>query len=197
MRPFLLALLVVLASAPHVGSTPATVVAVLEDGTRDVTVTDTGRFAVALPETDVRRVTFAHADGDLVIVLDVVDLAHRLPAGPEESYGFMLYTVPGPGVVIVADWYASLGGPLYRMTTWPPPACATCPREEPTTLMLTGTWDLDASRVTVRAPLTAFADDLRDLRVLAATSAKGPGPLAALGSDVVPDNGRGIDVPVR
>lgn len=194
MRTLLVALLVALAAAPPAGGTPPRVVAVLEDGAHDVTLTDHGALAVAFPHTDVRRATFTLADDDLVIELDVTDLAYRVPGAPEESYGFMLYTVPGPHVVIVADWYAGHGA-SYRLLVWPEPACPAC--GDPALHLLDGAWDLEASRVTVRVPVAHLPGDLRDLRMFSASSLSDAPVLGGLGVDLAPDRGTGIDVPIR
>lgn len=190
--------------APGVAGTPGRLVAAMEDGRQDVTLTDAGHLAVAVPEVDVTRVAFTLTDDALVVGLDVADLAHRTDAN--EATGFVVYAGPSGewrSVAVLASWVPSPEGgwPVFSLYLWPEPACATCAPAPATTMRLDGAWDADASRVTVDVPRAPFTEGLRDVRVLAVANPDAPLvgsvglPRLAL-ADLVPDHGAGVDVPM-
>ena len=184
--------------APVASSDGAAVVAVLDDGTREVTFTHDGNVALAVPEIDVTRATFSHMGDDLVVVLDVVDLGGRVVEDGRNPHSF--YVVSGPTadwrvVGIVAQYVDMTQRAWFTLFLWPHGECPTCAPGRATIVDLAGTWDEDSSTVTVHVPRAYFTDALRDVRVTAVTGYAGLRPSPFTFADVAPDYGRGIDVP--
>lgn len=198
MRVRFIVLVLLALPAPVASSDGAVVVAVLEDGAQDLTFTDQGNVALAVPEIDVTRVTFSHVDDELVAVLDVVDLGGRVVEDGRNPHTFLLYSGPTAdwyGVAIFARYVDMTGRAWFGMYLWPHGECPTCQPGRATIVDLAGTWDEEANAITLPVPRAHFTDDLRDVRLLATTSYTGLSLSPLLFADVAPDNGRGIDVP--
>ncbi|HWH07910.1 MAG TPA: hypothetical protein VNX21_01840 [Candidatus Thermoplasmatota archaeon] len=179
------------------------VVAVLEDGVRDVTLTHYQAW-VAPPEVDVERVTFSLTDDHLVVQYDVLDLAHRVVpeaqlfgVGTGETSGFFLQArSPGYSLVgITALWAPpqtrEMAGPHFFLAlVGEEGECRSC-GEWPE---LAGEWNVEEDRVTVLVPRAHFTGDLTHVRV---TSWGGRDAAMLRLGDLVPDHAPGPAVPLR
>lgn len=194
MRAVVAFALVAALLAPLGAGAGGRVVAVMEDPRGEVTLSRQGNVLVAVPEVDVRRVTFALTDDELVLTLDVDGLAHRTV--PYESVGFTAYGAGGGWSYwsIEATWLH--GGPQFGLALVPVRPCAECPLPAPVAATLEGAWDADANVIEVRAPTSFFTADLVDAQVQAHASWPLDAGHGALLGDQVPEDGPGARVPL-
>lgn len=210
--PLLLSILALLGPTLAHADAPR-VVAVMEDGTDDVTLTYfSPAVVVATPETDVKRVTFSLTDADLLIRYDVVNLSHRtfrddVRAGTavvytDEVFHFV-FSARSPasgyaGVSVEALWlpprYGDAAGPHFLLVLFSPDhECISCSWPE-----LQGEWNEADNSVTVHVPRGLFAGDLVETsawsHVILPTSTNSALSTLTLG-DLVPDQGNGPNVP--